>query len=355
MRVNYNSYNKKEDDNYGYEAPNMGAPIANKMKYPNEDFDPNVDYTQRQNDAVYRGDFIGGAKAERQKHNKIESGFGGIYQPTYELNYNSKYGDKIASLRDNRENYKDFKYDPMKDEAYHALTRVYGANAERASADALGRAAAANGGRLSSHAVIAADLAYQDKMGQLEAEIPQLREAAYNMYLNEKNDKRNLMNDYINAENENYSRWVDNYNRMYQNARDLIADNQQREELDYRRATDLRDFNEDVRRYNQDFAEDVRRDARDYDEDVRRWEDEYEATYEGRKASGGSSGSRKGSDPSVGQPNNDATVGINTQSAYNKAIKGATPAQRQQIALDMLTNGEITVTQYQEILSKIAG
>jgi len=192
------------------------------MKYPNEDFEPNVDYMQQKNNAVYRGDFIGGAKAERQRNTKIESGFGGIYQPTYELNYNSKYGDKIASLRDNLENYKDFKYDPMKDEAYHALTRVYGANAEKASADALGRAAAANGGRLSSNAVIAADLAYQDKMGQLEAEIPQLRQAAYNMYLNEKNDKRNLMNDYISAENENYGRWADNYNRMYQNTWDLL-------------------------------------------------------------------------------------------------------------------------------------
>lgn len=334
-------YYRKEDDE--------------KIRVGNYDIDPNEDYMSGYNKSLAVGDLNAAADYERKRNAKIEAGYGNGYAPTYNLNYKSKYDDKIEALRGDLENYKKFSYDPMKDDAYKSLVGVYNKNALNASKNAMTQAAIQNGGRLSSNAMVAASLAYGDQMSQLQAEIPQLREAAYNMYLNEKNDKRNLMNDYISAENENYGRWVDNYNRMYQNARDLIADNQQREELDYRKATDLRDFNEDVRRYNQDFAEDVRRDARDYDEDVRRWENEYEATYEGRKASGGSSGSRKGSDPSIGHPNNDATVGINTQNAYDKAIKGATPAQRQQIALNMLTNGEITVTQYQEILSKIAG
>lgn len=366
MRVNYNSYNKKDDDDYGYEAPNMGAPIANNMKYPNETFEPNVDYQQRYDDALAQGDFIGAGKAERQRYNKIAGGYGGIYQPTYNLNYNSKYGDKIATLRDNLENYRAFKYDPTKDDAYNSLTRVYSQNAEKAASNALAKAAAANGGRLSSNAIIATDLAYQDKMGQLEAEIPQLRQAAYNMYLNEKSDVRNLMNDHINAENENYSRWNDNYNRLYQNARDLVgdkqwqaqldynkeraaaSDSQWQTELDYRKETDLRDYVTDERRWQAEMDYNRERDAVSDSQ----WRDSFEAQYDGRKPSGGSSsggGSNGSTNPSISQNS------VNVQAAYDRAIKGATPAERQQIALNMLTNGEINVNEYQQILSKIAG
>ena len=344
-------YYRKEDDE--------------KIRVGNYDIDPNEDYMSGYNKSLAVGDLNAAAEYERKRNAKIEAGYGNGYSPTYNLNYKSKYDDKIEALRGDLENYKKFSYDPMKDDAYKSLVGVYNKNALNASKNAMTQAAIQNGGRLSSNAMVAASLAYGDQMSQLQAEIPQLREAAYNMYLNEKNDKRNLMNDYISAENENYGRWSDNYNRMYQNARDLIGDKQWQAQMDYNKERALVGDAQWQAEFDYGKSRDLETDRKwqaemDYNRERdavsdSQWRDSFEAQHNGRKASGGSSGSRKGSDPSVGQPNNDATVGINTQSAYNKAIKGATPAERQQIALNMLTNGEITVTQYQEILSKIAG
>jgi hypothetical protein len=91
--------------------------------------------------------------------------------------------------------------------------------------------AAANGGRLSSNALMAASQAYQDKMSGLEAEIPQLRQAAYNMYRDNKNDLRTLMYDTEAAEDRNYSRWTDDYNRRYENTWDLINHDMEKQRL----------------------------------------------------------------------------------------------------------------------------
>lgn len=201
-------YYRKEDDE--------------RIRVGNYDIDPNEDYMSGYNKSLAVGDLNAAAEYERKRNAKIEAGYGNGYAPTYNLNYKSKYDDKIEGLRGDLENYKKFSYDPMKDDAYKSLVGVYNKNALNASKNAMTQAAIQNGGRLSSNAMVAASLAYGDQMSQLQAEIPQLRQAAYNMYLNEKNDKRILMNDYISAENENYGRWSDNYNRMYQNTWDLL-------------------------------------------------------------------------------------------------------------------------------------
>ena len=214
---------KPEDYVYG-----KGVPQTNEDRWKNESqyaaYDVNDDYTQKAIDAAERGDFPGASLYERISNEKYKLGYGTKKAPTYMFNYNpSENKAKAEEIREKLSEYDKFDYDPQNDAAYKALTNVYHRNAKAASENALARAAAANGGRLSSNAIIAANLGYQDKMAGLEAEIPQLRQAAYNMYRDEKNDLRQLGYDYANAEAENYRRWVDDYNRLYTGTMDKLS------------------------------------------------------------------------------------------------------------------------------------
>lgn len=182
------------------------------------------DFMTKMQDAERRGDLEAAAYWERVRNEKIGLGYGGQYSPTYKYNYNpSENRAKADDIREKLMEYDKFDYDPQNDAAYKALTNVYHRNAKAASENALARAAAANGGRLSSNAIIAANLGYQDKMAGLEAEIPQLRQAAYNKFRDEKNDLRQMAYDYDTLEAENYNRWADDYNRLYTGTMDRLS------------------------------------------------------------------------------------------------------------------------------------
>lgn len=206
---------KKKDE---YE---VNTPLAGESPYKtppsNNDLYPNTNYMQDMLDAEKRGDYNTAAYFERMRNEKIGNGLGGGYSPTNFYNYNSKNENKINELRDAFGSYKQFSYNPLEDDAYNHMRNLYSQNAKTASENALGQAAAANGGRVGSNAVIASNLAYQNKMAGLEAEIPQLRDLAYQMYLGDKNDIRTQLNDYMYQENQDYARWNDNLNRRIDN------------------------------------------------------------------------------------------------------------------------------------------
>lgn len=226
--------------------PNAGPSIAGNdktaIKYGNYNFNPDVNYMQLMIDAEKSGNYNLAKYYENMRNAKIAGGFGGVYKPTNIYNYKSQYDEKINQLREDIENYEDFSYNPEKDQNYINLANVYHKNAQRAQNNALAQAAAMNGGRLSSNAIIAASLGYGDQMSQLEGEIPQLREAAYNMHLNNKADKRAMLNDYLTAESQDYSRWNDELNRRYGVTRDTIADTK-----------DERNYNTSVDNYNREY------------------------------------------------------------------------------------------------------
>lgn len=211
-------------------AKSDSLPGESPYKTPpsNNDLYPNTNYMQNMLDSEKAGDYNSAAYWERMRNEKIKNGYGGGYAPTSFYNYNSKYGDKIADLRDQYENYKDFSYNPLQDDAYKSLANVYSKNASDAAANALGQAAAANGGRMSSNALIASNLAYQNKMAGLEAEIPALRQAAYDMYLGGKNDLRTSLNDYMYQEQQDYARWENDLDRRINNQKYENEQNAQR-------------------------------------------------------------------------------------------------------------------------------
>lgn len=219
-----------------------GAPLASESPYKippsNNDLYPNTDYMQNMLDAEKTGDYNTAAYWERMRNEKIANGYGGNYAPTSFYNYNSKYTDKISDLRDRLENAESFRYNPLEDEAYQNLANVYSKNASDASANALAQMAAANGGRLSSNAAIASDLAYQNKMSGLEAEIPALRQAAYEMYQGDLARTRESMNDYIMQDYTDYARWNSDLERRIDNQKYQNDLERQAEQTAYNRAKD---------------------------------------------------------------------------------------------------------------------
>lgn len=183
---------------------------------------PSTNYMEGVIGDIGRGDFFSAGIKESNRNNKIDMGYDSEYAKTNWLNYNPKYQQQADKFRGQAQEYGDFEYDYRTDPQFLAMANLYGNNAKKAMNQALASASAANGGRLTSSAITAASQAYQDKMANVEQEVPQLRQAAYNMYNDDYNRIRTNMSDAENAGINDYNIWSDNYDRMYTNAWDLI-------------------------------------------------------------------------------------------------------------------------------------
>lgn len=105
--------------------------------------------------------------------------------------YTNRYAEKIDATLNDAVNMPAFSYDVAKDPAFQAYQKQYAREGERAVQDVIGKAAAANGGAVSTAGMTAAVQAGQNYAGQLTDKIPQLYEQAYNRYLNEYRQKVN--------------------------------------------------------------------------------------------------------------------------------------------------------------------
>lgn len=122
--------------------------------------------------------------------------------------YENQYADREKELLDAVTNYKDFGYDPASDQLYSQYRKQYAREGQRATADALGTAAAASGGVPSSYASTAAAQAGNYYSAQLTDKIPELYELAYNKYLNEYNRKLTSLEAVQAAEQSDYAKYL---------------------------------------------------------------------------------------------------------------------------------------------------
>lgn len=180
----------------------------------------------------------------------------GIPQPEY----TNRYDDTIQDLLGQIVNREDFSYDPEKDPFYGQYRKQYAREGQRATADALGAAAAASGGIASSYANTASAQAGNYYAAQMTDKIPELYQLAYNKYLSDYNMKLSDLgavqgaeqSDYDKFLNElqqyntnrtfDYNAWLDEYN--------MIANNLQTasglEQLEYTKyLNDLNQYNTD--------------------------------------------------------------------------------------------------------------
>ncbi|MBO5568342.1 MAG: hypothetical protein J6J18_03765 [Oscillospiraceae bacterium] len=115
-------------------------------------------------------------------------------------------------LLDRVQNYDAFSYDPSTDPAYLQYADSYTRGGQRAMTDVLGQLAARTGGMASSYAGSMAQQTYDQYMTDLANKIPELRQLAYSMYVDDYNRQ---VDDY----NRAYNQYADAYGRWYDQTR----------------------------------------------------------------------------------------------------------------------------------------
>ena len=204
--------------------------------------------------------------------------------------YSSKYQDSLKKAMDRILNREKFSYDLNGDMLYQQYKDQYTNLGKAAMKDTMGQAAMLTGGYSNSYANTAGAQAYQGYLGQLNDRIPELYSLALDKYDREGNDLLNQYSLLYDRENQDYSRYRDAVGD-YETALGYLADRYDTERsYDYGRYGDDRaydyqayrdgisdsqwqkNYDEDVRQYNQNYDYQLGRDAvsdaqwqRDYD------------------------------------------------------------------------------------------
>lgn len=99
--------------------------------------------------------------------------------------YQSQYGDQIQGMIDSLLNRPKFNYDFSADPMYQQYAEKYQQRGKMAMKDTMGESAALTGGYGNSYAQTVGQQTYQTYLHQLYDQIPELRNAAYQMYQDE--------------------------------------------------------------------------------------------------------------------------------------------------------------------------
>ena len=123
--------------------------------------------------------------------------------------YQSKYGTQIQSLLDNLLNRESFNYDAAADPLYQQYAEQYNRGGQMAMKNAMAQSAALTGGYGNSYAQQVGQQAYQGYMQELSGMIPQLQQAAYDMYRDEGDTMRGNLGMLQGMDDTDYGRYRD--------------------------------------------------------------------------------------------------------------------------------------------------
>lgn len=162
--------------------------------------------------------------------------------------YKSKWGSSIDDVLAQLMNPQEFAYDPATDPLYLMLRSQAAQNGKLAMEDTMGQAAQLTGGYGNSHAQMLGQQVYSGYLDNVNAMIPDLRQAARDEY-DAANDallqKLGLMMD---QDSQDYSRWMDELQRQqyaeqleYDRGRDALADQRYEQEWQYQQGQDAYD------------------------------------------------------------------------------------------------------------------
>lgn len=119
--------------------------------------------------------------------------------------YTSKYQDQIDDFTNRLLNNE---YDPNTDPTYQYYRQEYTKGGQQAMANQMAQAAALSGGYGNSYASSVGQQTYNQYMSELANKIPELQQAAFDMYNTKLNTLRSL-------DETDYGRWNDTLSRMY--------------------------------------------------------------------------------------------------------------------------------------------
>lgn len=147
------------------------------------------------------------------------NGFSSRYAPIYY----DVYDNAILENMEQIQNQKPFSYQPEEDPLYQSYRRQYNREGQQAMQNTLGEVSARTGGLASSYAGTAATQANQYYAQQLADKIPELRQLAYSMYLENLNQKRQNLSLLQSLSERDYDRYRNDYSDWY-NERSFAAD-----------------------------------------------------------------------------------------------------------------------------------
>ena len=159
----------------------------------------------------YGADYISDGKIPNQIDSVLDkiNGFGSFTFDQERPSYENQYAEQQQALLDAIINRPDFSWSKEDDPQWHSYRKSYLREGDRATADALGQAAAASGGRPSTAAVTAATQAGDYYAAQLNDIIPTLYQQAYDRYLNEYNMSLQDLNAVNTQEQLDYAKYLD--------------------------------------------------------------------------------------------------------------------------------------------------
>ena len=150
------------------------------------------------------GGYTGGV--DGSKFYKNASGFAAEPLPTYQ---ETNVDRNLSALSNQLANRPAFSYSKNQDPSYSAYAKQYRREGQRATADALGQAAAATGGIPSTYAVGAASQAGDYYASKLADKIPELYQQAYQRYLDEYTLQSNAVNTLSGLQQNQYNQYRD--------------------------------------------------------------------------------------------------------------------------------------------------
>ena len=192
------------------------------------------------------------------------------YKQTKPGEYTSENKQLSEEALKNWQNYKPFNFDINRDALYNQYKNNYMTQSKLAMQDAMGQAASMTGGYGSSYGQSVGQQIYQGYLQKLNDVVPALQEAAYNRYLQGKEDAYNNWQTLQALESQDYNRYMDSvnlYNAEYDRLYDEYNDAYNREYGQYQ-YEDQRDYQE----YQDAVAQEQWQKQFDADQAYRSWQ-----------------------------------------------------------------------------------
>ena len=152
--------------------------------------------------------------------------------------YLSKYQSRIDALADAILNRDPFSYDPETDPTYLQYKESYTRGGQRAMQDTLAQVSARTGGMASSYGVGASQQTFNNYMAAMADKIPELKQLAYSMYMDDLNQDRADLSMLQGLDDTAYGRFTDQRDFDYGVFRDGVSDNQWQQSFDYQKEQD---------------------------------------------------------------------------------------------------------------------
>jgi hypothetical protein len=221
-------------------------------------YDINTDYTAKMNDAIARGDY-GAAKEYERLHNVKNGDLGLGYANSGIFNYldTKGLGDLKEGKRQELDNYinQGFSYNYEDDPEYKAIRRLKEKEANKAYKDGYAQMSAAFDGDIPVNMINKLISSKNEIVDQADEYIPQLRQMAYNMYMDKGNNLYNQYNMLASEEAADYNRWLADRDMFIQGNENVYGREWNKEEREYLRGRDkiLDDRYTEETNWNRDY------------------------------------------------------------------------------------------------------